>query len=83
MLNFEEKVDQLRVKLVNGEIQASDIPDEFFIPVAKRAIFDLPAPTMEAVAARLSSVVDRLKGEVFPKEQLLAQKIDELDRKIQ
>lgn len=83
MVDIEEKVNGLCTKLVNGEIRVADIPDELFIPVAKRAIYDLPAPTMGEMAARLSSLVDRLKGKVSQNQQLLVQKIDELDQKMQ
>lgn len=86
MLNFEEKVDEFCTKLVNGEIQVSEIPDALFVAVLKRAIYDLPAPTMEAAVERLNSTVDRLRGEISQKEELLAQKrreLDELEQKTQ
>ena len=60
---ISKKVDTLSGKLMNGDIQVIEIPDELFIPVAKRTIYNLPARTMEIVAARLSSLVDHLKGE--------------------
>ena len=79
MLDFEEKVDEFSVKLVNSEIRVPDIPDEYFIAVAKRVMYALPVPTMEAVAARLSSMVERLKIEAAQKQQLLEQKRHELE----
>ena len=60
---ISKKVDTLSVKLVDGDIQVTEISDELFIPVAKRTIYNLPTRTMEIVAARLSSLVDHLKGE--------------------
>lgn len=35
---LKKKVDELSVKLAKGDIQVTDIPDELFIPVAKRTI---------------------------------------------
>lgn len=79
MLDFEEKVDDLSDKLVNSKIQVPDIPDEYFIAVAKRVMYALPVPTMEAVAVRLSCIVERLKIEGAQKQQLLEQKRHELE----
>lgn len=73
MLDFDVKVDELCAKLVNGEIQVSEIPDAYFIAVAKRVMYNLPVPTMEAV-------VERLKIVVATKEQELVQKTCELEK---
>lgn len=66
MRDYEEKVDELSAKLVNGEIQPSDISDELLPDVVAGVMFDLPISTMEAVVARLGGIV-------AAKEQLLAQ----------
>lgn len=71
MLDFDVKVDEFCRKLVNEEVQVSEIPDAYFIAVAKRVMYNLPVPTMEAV-------VERLKIVVATKEQELAQKKCEL-----
>lgn len=79
MRDFKEIVDELSAKLVNGEIQPSDISDELLPDVAAGVMFDLPTSTMEAVAARL-------EGIVAAKEQSLAQKkrkLEEVNRRIQ
>ena len=79
MRDYEEKVDELSAKLVNGEIQPSDISDVLLPDVAAGVMFDLPTSTMEAVAARL-------EGIVAAKEQSLAQKkrkLEEVNRRIQ
>ena len=84
MRDIDVKTDEFCAKLINGEIQVSDIPDAFFIPVLKRGIYDLPASMMVAVVDRLNNSVDRLKEEIFQKEELLAltsRELKELEQK--
>ena len=68
MLDFDVKVDEFCTKLVNSEIQVSEIPDAYFIAVAKRVMYNLPVPTMEEVVERLKIVVTTKEQELFQKK---------------
>lgn len=73
------RTDEFCQKLVNGQIEVADIPDEAFVAVTERAKFSLPRPTMQAV-------VHRLEGLIAEKEQVLIQKrceTAELEQQIQ
>lgn len=65
------RIDDFCRKLINGEIQVVDIPDEDFDAVAERVMFDLPVTTMEAVVHRLEVVVSEKEKELAQKKYQL------------
>lgn len=74
MTDFEVKAGEFCTKLVNGEIQVSEIPDENFIDVTKRVLCSLPISAMNEVVNRLNGMVATKKQELATKEHELSEK---------